>query len=168
MTKGLYLMKKERPCKRCSIQFQPTGSFSSPALFGLLVSSSLSLISVGRKCNAYYSSWLPSPCDDERPIALLVGHVRLRPSRVLALCKNSFRGQSPSPPQLDNVRPIHTRVGYIRWTVFDRMGTRIAPESRLGRSIVSYSRRHSNPSSAATTTLLVSYSYSSRASERVA
>jgi hypothetical protein len=159
-------MKKERPCKRYSIRFQPTGSFSSLAPSGLPGSCSPSLILVGRKCSAYYNSWLPSPLDDERSIALLVGHVWVCPSRVLTLRKNSLRGQSASPSQLDHVRSIHDRAGCVRWTVFDRMGTRIAFESGLGGSIVPYSRRHPNPSSAATTAHLVAHPY--RDSQRVA
>ena len=151
-------MKKESACKRYSIPFQLTGSFSSPARSGWPEFCSLFLISAARKCSAFYSSWHPSPLDDERPIALLVGHVRLRPSRVPALRKNSLRGQSAPPSQLDHVRPFHGGTGCVRWTFFDCMGTGIATKSGLGGSIVPDSSRHSDPSPSATTAFLVAYS----------
>ena len=137
---------KESSCKPYLTRYQPTGSCSSPAPYGLQEFCSLSPISVARKFNGSCNSWLLSPFDDERPVALLVGDVRLSPARISPICKNSFRGQRPSPSKLDNVRPFHRGHGCVRRSFFDCVGARIASEGCLGGSLVPHSRGHINSS----------------------
>jgi hypothetical protein len=158
-------MKKERLCKRCSIRFQHTGNSSLRAHSGLQAFCSPSPISAGRKFSAFCSSWLPSPPDDDGPIEVLVGHVRLRPAGVFAVCKNRLRGQSPSSSQLGDVRGFHRSFSALRRTFLDRVGTGIAIESGMGRSVVPHTRGHINPSAASIATLLVSNSSIRRASQ---
>src|ERR1700678_999597 len=114
-------MDKEGLCRRCSIRFHHTESFSLPALSGSPASCSPSLISVGRKCSAFCNSWLLSPLDDDGPIALLVRHVRFRLTGVFALCKDRLRGQSASSSQLDDVWHLHRGTSSIWWTLLDRV-----------------------------------------------
>ncbi len=161
-------MHKESACKRYSTRSQPTGNFFWPALYGLRGFCSPSPISVVLKCGRCCSSWLLSPVDNERSIALLVGNVRPRPAGVLAIRKNSLRRQSTSSSRLDDVRPFHRRASSLRRPFLDCMGARVAAKGRLGRRFVPYLGGHANPSAAPTPSDLALVSNSNRDSRRSA
>jgi hypothetical protein len=135
-------MKRKRLCKPYSTQSRHTENFSLRALSGSLLSCSPSHTLEGRKCSGFCSSWLLFPFDDDRPVAFLVGYVRIRPTGVFALCKNRVRRQSPSSSQLGDVRSLHRSISAIRRTLLNRLGTGITFESGMGWSVVSDTGRH--------------------------
>ena len=131
----------------CFRPYRLTGNFSSPARFGSRLFFSCSPTSVAPTCSASCTLWSPSRSGDDQPRSLPVGPVRFLSAGVLAFRETSLRGKAPSPPQLGSVRLFQPWARRIRRSFLDRMGTGIATESRMGRSVISHPRGNSDSNS---------------------